>query len=74
MELTINIKQESKLKFITELLNAISYVEIKNVAPKKAISKSNETNENVSPTFLFGKWADLDIDAKELRKNSWRKS
>lgn len=74
MELTINIKQENKLKFVTELLNNISYVEIKTVKPKKTITKTNEVNPKVSPTMLFGAWADFDIDAKQLRKNTWRKS
>jgi hypothetical protein len=74
MELTINIKQESKVKFVTELLNNISYVEIKNSKPKKASTKKNETSPKVSPTMLFGAWANLDIDAKQLRKNTWRKS
>ena len=70
MELTINIKQAYKLKFVTELLSSLSYVEIKDVSTKKAKEKKAE---KVSPTLLFGKWKDLEIDAKELRKNSWRK-
>ena len=74
MELTINIKQESKVKFVTELLNNISYIEIKSVKPKKNLIKADEVNPKVSPTMLFGAWANLDIDAKKLRKNTWRKS
>ena len=74
MELTINIKQESKVKFATKLLNNISYIEIKSVKPKKKLSKADEVNPKVSPTMLFGAWANLDIDAKQLRKNTWRKS
>ena len=70
MELTINIKQANKLKFITELLSSLGYVEIKGAPAKKAKEKKVE---KVSPTMLFGKWKDLEIDAKELRKNSWRK-
>jgi hypothetical protein len=70
MELTINIKQENKLKFVTELLNSLSYVEIKSVSEKEEKKKKVA---KVSPTMLFGKWKDLEIDAKELRKNSWRK-
>ena len=70
MELIINIKQENKLKFIKELLNSLSYVEIKEVTTKKEKVKKAE---KVSPTMIFGKWKELEIDAKELRKNSWRK-
>ena len=71
MELRINIKQENKLKFIKELLSSLSYVEIKEISKTK---EKAQKVEKVSPTLLFGKWKDLDIDAKELRKKSWRKS
>jgi len=51
-------------------LSSLGYVEIKSVSTKK---EKEQKLDKVSPTMLFGKWKDLEIDAKELRKNSWRK-
>ncbi len=73
MQLVINIKQKSKFKFVEELLSALGFVEIKK---KKEISTTSmiEADKGVDPNMLFGKWKDLDIDAKEVRKKSWRRS
>jgi hypothetical protein len=45
---------------------------LKNV--KQIIVKKKKKSEKVSPTYLFGKWKTLDIDAKKLRKEAWDRS
>jgi hypothetical protein len=73
MQLVINIKQKSKFKFVEELLSAFGFVEISK-KNEKQVSSIKEGDESVDPNMLFGKWKDLDIDAKELRKISWRRA
>lgn len=36
-------------------------------------SRLIEAEEKGDPCFLFGKWNNLNIDSKQLRKESWRK-
>lgn len=43
-------------------------------APKNKLPKKTASPEKISPTYLFGKWKDLDIDAKQIRKEAWDRS
>jgi hypothetical protein len=38
-----------------------------------SVSRLIEAEEKGDPCSLFGKWSQLDIDAKQLRIESWRK-
>jgi hypothetical protein len=46
----------------------------KNIAKKKKDVKKKKIAKKISPTYLFGKWKDLDIDPKKLREESWDRS
>lgn len=41
---------------------------------KKTITKKKIKPQKISPTYLFGKWKNLDIDAKKLREEAWDRS
>ena len=41
---------------------------------KKIIIKKKKASEKISPTYLFGKWENLDIEAEKLRKEAWDRS
>lgn len=66
-EMIVKIPEESS-EFVTELLQKLG-VQLTDPNNKK-IKKPKNT---VSPTYLFGKWKDLDLNAKILRKNSWQR-
>ena len=36
--------------------------------------RTTTSSEKISPTYLFGKWKNLDIDAKQIRKEAWDRS
>ncbi|MDQ6844164.1 MAG: hypothetical protein M3Z92_07415 [Bacteroidota bacterium] len=39
---------------------------------KKTIKPAKKSKiEKIDHTYLFGKWKDLDIDARKLREQSW---
>ncbi len=44
-----------------------------NVA-KNIDSKKKKNSKKISPTYLFGKWKNLDIDAKKIREEAWDRS
>jgi hypothetical protein len=46
----------------------------KSEGAKKVTVKSKKTLQKISPTYLFGKWKNLDIDAKKLREEAWERS
>jgi len=71
-ELIINIAPE-KEHLIKMLVEELGGKVIKESALSKKISSKKEEKE-VSPTFLFGKWKDLDLDAKKLREDAWDRS
>ena len=66
-EMIVKIPEEST-GFVTELLQKLG-IQLEDTNNKK-IKKNKAT---VSPTYLFGKWKDLDLNAKILRKNSWQR-
>jgi len=38
----------------------------------KFIPEISEGDKDISPVLLSGKWSNLDIDAKQLRRQSWK--
>ena len=46
----------------------------KSKAKKNTLPKKRAFSEKISPTYLFGKWKDLDMDAKQIRKEAWDRS
>ena len=67
-EMILKIPDESS-EFVTVLLEKLG-VDVS--ITKDKIKK--EKQPAVSPTYLFGKWKDIDLDAKTLRKKSWDRS
>jgi hypothetical protein len=64
--LRINVDNEGK-EFVEQLLLKLGYdvvEEPRERAPKRKSSK-------VSPTFLYGKWKNVDIDPATYRKSLW---
>ena len=41
---------------------------------KNTVIKKKRLSEKISPTYLFGKWKNLDIDAKKIRHEAWDRS
>lgn len=41
---------------------------------KQIIIQKKKLPEKISPTYLFGKWKNLEIDAKKLRTEAWDRS
>lgn len=79
-EILIKIREEDSY-LITQLLEKLGAEVFEQNLPaekkgmkKKTVNKKEQKQEKVSPTFLFGKWKGLDIDAKQLRKESWDRS
>lgn len=81
-ELIINIAPEKEhlIKLLVEELGGEVIEEKKKpkkrstkiIASKASLKKKKE--KEVSPTFLFGKWKDFDIDPKKLREEAWDRS
>jgi hypothetical protein len=67
-ELFVKIPEESA-GFVTSLLQKLGAV-----VEEKGIATVRKQKRVVSPTFLFGKWKNIDLDAKELRKKAWDRS
>ncbi len=79
-EIIVKIPDENS-ELATQLLEKLgAEIEVREVVVKKSKEKkSKETkrsasSEKISPTYLFGKWKDLDIDAKQIRKEAWDRS
>jgi hypothetical protein len=67
-EMIVKIPEEST-EFVTELLEKLG-VKMQETGKSKMAKKSKLT---VSPTYLFGKWKNLDIHPETLRKNVWQR-
>lgn len=67
-EMIVKIPEEST-GFVTELLEKLG-VKMEEPDKRKPTRKIKST---VSPTYLFGKWKDLDIHTEILRKNVWQR-
>jgi hypothetical protein len=63
-ELFVKIPEESA-EFITYFLKPGAE------AKENDIPSARKKKALVSPTFLFGKWKNIDLDAKELRIKAW---
>ena len=62
---------EENTSLVIELLEKLG-CEVEQKKSEKAKTKDKTIIEKkVSPTYLFGKWADLDIDPKTFRKKAW---
>jgi hypothetical protein len=66
-ELTIKIKDESRLKFLLELLSQLDFIEFETSFFKK---KKKDAPHNFFQSA--GLFTDREIDAKNLRKQAWR--
>ena len=60
---------EENTSLVIELLEKLG-CEVEQKKSEKAKDKA-KVEKKVSPTYLFGKWADLDIDPKTFRKKAW---
>jgi hypothetical protein len=65
--LKINVDDGGK-KFVEQLLNKLGYEVMEEPARKK---NPGVKSPAVSPTFLFAKWKDWDIDPSTFRKKLW---
>ncbi len=69
-ELIVKV-EENKKKLVEDLLKELGCkVNETHVQLKKAKKKVKE----VSPTFLFGKWKDVDIDPISYRDKLWKRN
>lgn len=66
MQLIINLKDNSKLRFLTELLKQLDFVDFKiNKKEKKTTEQKHDFFQSA------GLFEGRDIDAKKLRKKAW---
>ncbi len=79
-ELIVRIPDENS-QLATQLLEKLgAEIETKKMiatklkVPKRVTAKKKKTSEKISPTYLFGKWKNLDVDAKKIRKEAWDRS
>lgn len=68
----IHIKiDEEKSFLITELVTQLGGEVVKDKSERKKVSKPSQKEKEVSPTMLFGKWKDLDLDPVTYRDKLW---
>ncbi|MEA3446036.1 MAG: hypothetical protein U9R19_15050 [Bacteroidota bacterium] len=67
-QLTLNIKDSSKLSILYELLNKLDFIEIENST--KILKKADDHDIFNSA----GLWADREINAKKLRDEAWKRN
>jgi hypothetical protein len=65
-EITYKIPDESSA-LVTEIVEKLGGM----VEKETQINITAKKEKKVSPTFLFGKWKNSDIDASTLRKELW---
>lgn len=65
-QLILNIKDNSKLSFFLQLIKQFDFVEVERVREKKANGKYDFFSS-------AGLWANREMDAKDLRKQSWNR-
>lgn len=79
IELIVKIPDENS-QLATQLLKKLgAEIQEKEVVVKqknigKKIPSNKSKSDKVSPTYLFGKWKNLEIDAAKLRKDVWDRS
>ena len=69
-----NISEEN-LPLVKELFSRLGgdLKEVKTTTKKNSKTK-NSKKEEVPFDYLFGKWPDFEIDARELRKRTWTRN
>ena len=79
-EIFVKIPDENS-DLATQLLEKLgAEIKEKKISVKKISAKKNKAlkkrkvPEKISPTYLFGKWKKLDVDAKKLREEAWDRS
>ncbi|MEO8146445.1 MAG: hypothetical protein ABI723_02350 [Bacteroidia bacterium] len=66
---------EANFSLLSQLLETLGG----KVSEKKTSKELNQStikvdsDEDVSPTYLFGKWKDMDINPKTWRRKVWRR-
>ncbi len=70
-ELIVKVKDE-KTELIEQVLKEMG-CEVKKTNMKVTKRKKNKLT-SISPTFLFGKWKDLDIDPITYRDKLWKRN
>lgn len=65
-QLKVKVTDDNK-DFIEELLSKLGC----EIEADKKEKNGNGIDKTISPTMLFGKWKDLDIDPKKFRKKLW---
>jgi hypothetical protein len=70
-ELIVRV-EENKKKLIEELLKELGCEVNETNVSLKSINKKKV--KEISPTFLFGKWKDVDIDPIKYRDKIWKRS
>jgi cysteine synthase len=79
-EIVVRIPEEDSvlatqlLKRLGAEIEEIKTEAVKSKLEKKTVTKKKKVSEKISPTYLFGKWKNLDIDAKKLREEAWDRS
>ncbi len=69
-ELTVKV-EENKKKLVEDLLKELG-CEVKETPVQ--LKKIEKKLKEVSPTFLFGKWKDIDIDPITYRDQLWKRN
>ena len=73
-EIIVRIREEDS-ELLRQLLEKLgAEVTERKPAKKRTTRKIAEDDREISPTLLFGKWKDLDIDSKKLRDESWARN
>jgi hypothetical protein len=63
-QIIINIKDQSKLSFLMQLISQLDFVEVETIKKKKSSKEYNFFDST-------GMWANKQVNAKDLRKQAW---
>lgn len=75
-EIIVKVRDEDS-ELVTQLLEKLGAEVTERKAPANRSSRNEQKDTkkshigNISPTYLFGKWKNLDLDAKKLRDRAW---
>ncbi len=69
----VNIKDSFFEKAFLSFVKSLGLQAKKSKDSEIPASRIIEAEEKGDPCLLFGTWSQLDIDAKQLRRESWRK-
>jgi hypothetical protein len=67
----VNISDSFFEKAFLSFINSLGINAKKSKEMESTSSRLVEAEEKGDPCILFGKWSDLKIDPKQLRKKSW---